>query len=126
MPDYLPVPVFAAEQIATVYHKDIVVIFTIDRAHHLAHYTTFGRAAEDKLHAAGYGDLIAGIISVERLSEVTVFEDFRLEAAKVKADRDALLAACKLFERYYAHGSVVQFEEVREAVRAAIAQAEPK
>ncbi len=128
MPEYRPVPVASAQSIADSFEKDVVVIFTLDHAYSLAHYTTFGRTPHDKLEAAGFGDLIAGTISEGRLGETRVYEDFRLEAAKHKAGRDALLAACESLladadAKQDDQAAVKRLYEAWRAVRVAVAKA---
>lgn len=93
--DYRPVTVAAARRVAEEFDKAVVVICAIDRAHGMVHYTTFGREDCDKLDAARYGDAVARVVSAGQLKAKTVFEDFRLDAAKNKRKLDVVLAALK-------------------------------
>jgi len=56
---YKPVPVDAAKHVADTHDKDIVIIVSVDDAHNQTHFTTYGRAAEDKPRAARIGEMIA-------------------------------------------------------------------
>ena len=47
MPDYKPVPVWVAQQIAMQFEKAQVVILCWDAVHELTHSTTFGVSAFD-------------------------------------------------------------------------------
>lgn len=82
-----PVPVSAAQRIATEYNKSIVVISCMDER--CTTTTTFGANPEDKLIAARIGEEISKVTG-QGQSEFT--EDFRkdFDAAKYKACIDAL------------------------------------
>lgn len=78
MGDYTPVPVHAARQIAEAFHKDAVVIVSLDRACEMTHTTTYGRSAEDKDFAAAWGDRMVRAVGVDpRREGVKFYEDFR-------------------------------------------------
>lgn len=132
MGEYKPVPVHAAAQIADLFEKDVVVIFAIDAANCRAHYTTFGRLPGDKLLAAEYGALFARAVHTrDELDQQICFEDFRLEAAKLKAQRDQLLKACKLWDEGFEDGEQFTPDQLlkwlndnRRAIRAAVAAVE--
>ena len=52
MSEYIPVPVRAAEHIATEFDKDQVVIVSCNKEQGRIHFTSFGKSAIDKLDAA--------------------------------------------------------------------------
>jgi len=85
VPDYLPVTVEAARSVGICFHKDVVVILSIDRSHDLMHTTTWGRSAEDKVFAARWGDVLTAA-SGSDLTQRQTFEDFRtMERAALNA-----------------------------------------
>ena len=89
MSEYQPVPVAIAEEISFRYAKDVVVIVCYDTEHNMFHTTTYGNSAEDKLHAADLGEVLceaAGGV----LREKVVYEDFRLNAGRLKEENDRL------------------------------------
>ena len=77
--DYKPVPVSAAERIATEFDKRIVVINAWDANHRLMHTTTFGRTASEKLLAASLGESTAEACGAATREKIQ-YEDFRLAA----------------------------------------------
>lgn len=81
--EYSPVPVAAAGQIALQYAKDVVAIFSIDRAWNRTHITTYGKSAEDKCVAATVGGAIATTLA-GGLDHATTFEDFRVLGAELE------------------------------------------
>ncbi len=93
MSEYKPVPVEAARYVADQCEKDVVVIGSIDHAHGKLHVTTFGRTPRDKVLAAEVGDVVGEVLG--DMSRVEHFEDFRLQAATVKKQRDDLYKALK-------------------------------
>lgn len=74
--DYKPVPVAVAAQIAEDFAKSRVVILSYDPAHELAHVTTYGTTAQDKVLAAQAGDCSAVAIGCD-LTMRSTQEDFR-------------------------------------------------
>lgn len=94
MSAYKPVPVAAAEYVAHHCEKDVVVIISVDNSHELTHCTTFGKSPSDKVLAADWGDFLMAQLSGTDAPRRT-FEDFRLNAATIKAERDELLAAAR-------------------------------
>lgn len=65
MPDYLPVPVEAAKEIAERYSKAMVVILCWDTEHHLLHTTTYGRSALEKQNAAAVGEICTRAVGAD-------------------------------------------------------------
>lgn len=91
MINYQPIPVSAAADIAGRYEKDVVVIVAWDRTFEKIHTTTFGITAEDKLAAAELGPILAAAAGAE-MTQVHPYEDFRLDAARLKEENDQLRA----------------------------------
>ncbi len=89
MSDYLLVPVAVAAEISERFEKDIVIVICWNAEHNKFHMTTFGRAAIDKVNAADLGEILADAAGAV-LSEKTVYEDFRLDAARLKEENDRL------------------------------------
>lgn len=86
MPEYLPVTVEAAREIANRFEKDIVVIVSVDHVHLKTHFTTYGRSPKDKVVAAALGEGLA-LATGHELNQIQSFQDFRhLDAAKNSAD----------------------------------------
>lgn len=123
MSEYKPVPVEAASYVSHHCGKDVVVIGSIDHEHNKLHVTTFGRTAHDKILAAEAGEVVGKALG--DMSRVERFEDFRLEPAKVKEQRDDLLAACRAVLSSPTSGNTPSDEAI-DLVRAAIAKAEGK
>lgn len=96
-PEYVPVPVSAAQSIAQSYQKSMVIVCAWDPVHDLLHTTTFGVSAIDKAMAADGGRIAARALDADML-QVHRFEDFRLTVAK------KLLAVLKASATM--HGSV--------------------
>ncbi|HZT79607.1 MAG TPA: hypothetical protein VFA26_05280 [Gemmataceae bacterium] len=71
----LPIPVFAAAELAERYNKSLVVILSYDAKHGLLHTTTWGRPRWKKV-AAEFGDFLTQAAGGD-LSKATIFEDFR-------------------------------------------------
>jgi hypothetical protein len=88
---YCEVPVAAAADIANRCLKDIVIIVSWDAWHDRLHTTTWGRSSYDKLLAADAGETAAKAIGCD-LKDQRVYEDFRLDAAKLKEENDRLRA----------------------------------
>ncbi len=86
---YCLVPVEVAADIAARFSKNAVVILCWDDTYALIHTTTWGRSAGDKLLAADAGETAAKAIGCD-LSQQRVYEDFRLDAAKLKEENDRL------------------------------------
>lgn len=88
MPEYQPVPVAAAKELADRYAKDLVVVAAGDHAFGKLHFTTWGRSAADKAAAAGLADEVAR--AVTDVAARQSFEDFRSaeEAARSRADAE--------------------------------------
>ncbi len=91
MSGYLPVPVSFAAEIAERLDKDQVVILSYNRGHNLVHTTTYGRSAFDKCSAADLGDVVSQAAGCD-LKKKRIYEDFRLEAAKLKEENYRLRA----------------------------------
>lgn len=95
--EYQPVTVADCREIAERRAKDQVVIVTVDHEHNRAHVSTWGRSAFDKFAAAGLSDRIFEHV-FDDPDDVQTFEDFRLDAAKLKARveelEDLLKTAC--------------------------------
>ena len=89
--EYQPVPVEVASQVAERFSKDIVIIMCWDAAHNLVHVTTWGHSASDKLVAADAGETAATAIGCD-LKQQRTYEDFRLDAARLKEENDGLKA----------------------------------
>ena len=96
--NYVPVPVAVASEISRKFDKDIVIIFCINHEHVLSHTTTFGRAARDKLVAADLGEVLAAAAGCE-VAKKTSYEDFRLDAARLKEENDWLKQRVAELER---------------------------
>jgi hypothetical protein len=89
--EYRTVPVAAAAELAQRFSKDIVVILCWDALHNLVHTTTWGHSANDKLVAADAGETAAKAIGCD-LKQQRTYEDFRLDAARLKEENDGLRA----------------------------------
>jgi hypothetical protein len=99
---YVPVPVESARQIATEFHKSMVVILSYDPKFQVTHTTTYGVSPQEKEIAADFGERCAALVS--DLPRKTSYEDFRfMDQAKraqqverlsvgAKAARSALLS----------------------------------
>jgi hypothetical protein len=74
---YQPVPVFAAERVASEFDKDVSVIVCYDRRHQKTHTTCFGRTPNDKVAGAALGKILSAAAgaNVERMSMARGFED---------------------------------------------------
>lgn len=97
---YAAIPVDAAANIGHHYRKSAVVILAQDHEHGKTHFTTWGREAKDKLEAAQLADAMARILASP--GAWTIYEDFRLDAGKVKARFDTLYAASREFLEWLA------------------------
>ncbi len=75
MPDYKPVPVEVARQIATQFEKSIVVIQAQDPVHQCLHTTTYGVSAFEKEQAAAAGRICSRALGVD-WSQCINYEDF--------------------------------------------------
>ncbi len=90
-PEYLPVPVEAAVDVAMRYGKDIVIITCVDISNDRMHVTTFGRLSSHKTYAAELGDRVGQVIS--ECNQQERYEDFRYvdqakRAEQIRALRD--------------------------------------
>jgi hypothetical protein len=56
---YQPVPVSAAERVATKFEKDVCVIVCYDRRHQKTHTTCFGKTPNDKVAGAALGKILS-------------------------------------------------------------------
>src|SRR5437868_5578201 len=74
---YVPVPVSAAQDLAEMFAKDVVVIVAYDRLHKRTHLTTFGREATDKVLAVTARHVCAEALGQDLGQEAVVHEDFR-------------------------------------------------
>jgi hypothetical protein len=83
------VPVLIAAEIGERCCKDIVIVLSWDAWHNLTHTTTWGRRANDKLVAAEAGNLVAAIFGAD-VDQKRVYEDFRLDSARLKEENDRL------------------------------------
>lgn len=85
MPDYKPVPVEAAKQIAQQFDKSQVIIVTFDPLFRLLHRTSYGVSAMDKVAAAHAADEFVRSTGAEPRLRQT-HEDFRrdFDAAQFK------------------------------------------
>lgn len=72
------------------YRAAVVIAFRADDLHWL----TFGLGPRDKLEAASAADTLSQVAS-GGLPATAVYEDFRLDAAKLKAANDLMAAALK-------------------------------
>ena len=101
MPEYLPVPVEAAQYIAQKFDKSIVIISAWDPIHGLLHTTTYGVTPADKESAAIGGEIACKALGGLREAS-TNFEDFRLDQAKklLAALKSAIKIAGEAFDRY--------------------------
>ena len=86
-----PVPVSVASTIAARFNKDMVIILCWDAFRERLYVTTWGRSAGDKLRAAEAGTMFADLCGVD-IKQERVYEDFRLDAARLKVENDALKA----------------------------------
>lgn len=84
---YLQVPVAVAGEIGRRYRKAMVVCLAYDDEFNLVHTTTWGRSADDKAHAARWGDELAKATGCD-LADKRTHEDFRSES---EAARNAVL-----------------------------------
>lgn len=88
MSEYKVIPSEEAQRLSVIFDKEVVVIVAIDHHHDLLHVTTFGARPVSKLYAAKLGDEIGVFVSGSNIQEV--FEDFRVDAATIKFQIDAL------------------------------------
>ena len=91
LPDYVPVPVEAAKQIAVQFQKQMVVIIATDNVHQQTNFTTYGVSPEEKVEAAVTAEFLSK--QMGNVPEANRFsEDFRrdMDAAKYKAALEAL------------------------------------
>jgi hypothetical protein len=123
MPDhtYQPVPVAAARTVAFHYRKDVVIIFSVDRAFDKTHFTSWGRKEDDKVQAAALTDLVAATLQPGLPREM--FEDFRtVDAAERALKIERATELLKWFIHQFegdsgmGHNHWSQFAEYREAL----------
>jgi hypothetical protein len=74
---YQPVPVSAAERVATEFDKDVCVIVCYDRRYQKTHPTCFGKTPNDKVAGAALGKILSAAAgaNVDRTSMGRHFED---------------------------------------------------
>jgi hypothetical protein len=127
MPEYKPVPVDVARQIAEQCGKSMVVILSYDPAHQLTHTTTYGVEPSEKEMAADVGDRCAKLICGDGFDKSRRYEDFRFadQAARTKAIEQLIKAATAAD---HALGSILAVrdgitDEVLQTVRSALAEA---
>ena len=99
MSEYHQVPVAVAEEIAFRFEKDIVVILCWSEQFEKLHTTTFGQSAQDKLLAAEIGESLARHCNCD-LSQTRTYEDFRLDAGRLKEENDRLKARLAELEQW--------------------------
>lgn len=93
-PNYLPIPVATAQQLAEHFQKDAILILGIDNTHDCLHHTTYGVSPQDKVRIAGLSDTLNQLLTGSK--KLADFEDFRtLPAAEAKAEIDRLTSALR-------------------------------
>lgn len=85
LPEYIPVPVELAREIAEAYAKCIVIIAAWDEQFGQLHITTYGASPEQKAWAASGGDIVRKALGAGARNH-TVYQDYRLEAIKQLSD----------------------------------------
>lgn len=85
--DYIPITVEQARALAEAAGKDAIIIVALDRAHNRTHATTWGKTAPDKAGAAEVADKVTAELFGLPLR---VFEDYRLDAARLKEENELL------------------------------------
>ena len=101
LPDYVPVPVEAAKQIAVQFQKQMVVIIATDNVHQQTNYTSYGVSPEEKVEAAVTAEFLSK--QMGNVPEANKFsEDFRrdMDAAKYKAAMELIESCQKVLTEY--------------------------
>lgn len=127
MPNYKPVPVDVARQIAEQCSKSMVVILSYDPAHELTHTTTYGVEPAEKEMAADVGDRCSKLICGDGFDKKRRYDDFRFadQAVRTKAIEQLIKAATAAD---HALGSILAVregmtDEALESVRNALGEA---
>lgn len=130
--NYEPVPVRAAVRIAEEFHKDVVVLISIDRVHDLGHCTSFGKAPQDKIEAAQIADFLMLQLGTNPAKNI-YWEDFRaVPAANAKKTIDDVAKAVDWFLHTFqgdsgtGHTYWMQFPEYKAAYEALVAAGGPQ
>jgi len=93
MREYKDIPTTEAASLAVRFAKAAVLIVAIDDEHNRFQFTTYGTDANAKVRAARLSEEFSKFLGCDQGDKVS-FEDFRepMEAARVKEQRDTLLA----------------------------------
>lgn len=93
---HTPIPVETAREIATKFHKSMVVVLAYDPASMLTHTTTYGVEPADKERAADVGERCAKLICGDGFEQRTRYEDYRFVDQGKRAQKiEKLSTACK-------------------------------